>query len=257
MTRCGVELERLSAFADGELDPLEELDLRRHMERCDRCRSIADTLLATKAAVASTAELRPVPHSLRERLSEVFIERPARRRVWALLIPSLVAATIVLAAVIYRPMFGRKANGADRMTLAMVEDHIHYLTFPNAIQVATDDPQQIAQAFADQFGFRLELPVLPDTNLLGARLCWLHGRKAVLTFYQTPSGRFSLFVLDKEAFAATAGPRTKCTSTGGYEVCLVWRAPEVLAIVADRQQAALVMPALKKLAASEQPERGQ
>lgn len=255
MTQCEVQFERLSAFADGELDASEELDLRRHIERCDRCSSIIETLLGMKAAVASTAEVRPVPHSLRERVSEVLAERPAKRRVWALLIPSLVAA--VLAALVYRPMFGHKANGADRLTHAMVEDHIHYLTVPNAIQVATDDPQQIAQAFADQFGFRLELPVLPGANLLGGRLCWLHGRKAVLTFYQTPSGRFSLFVLDKEAFAATGGQRTKCTSTGGYEVCLVWRAPEVLAMVADQQQAAIVMPALKKLAASEQPERGE
>ncbi len=253
MTRCGIEFERLSAFADGQLDPREELDLRRHVERCDRCRSIIETLLGIKAAVACTAEVRPVPHSLRERVDEVLTERPQKRRVWRLLIPSLVAATIVLAVAIYRPIFGREATGADRLTRAMVEDHIHYLTMPNPIQVATDDPQQIAQAFADQFGFRLELPILPGASLLGGRLCWLHGKKAVLTFYQTTSGRFSIFVLDKEAFAGTGRHQTKCTSTGGYEVCLVWQAPEVLGVVADQQQAALVMPELKKLGASEQP----
>lgn len=153
---------------------------------------------------------------------------------------------ILLAIAIYRPIFGNKSNGADRLTRAMVEDHIHYLNAPNAIEVASDDPQQIAQAFADQFGFRLELPVLPGANLLGGRLCWLHGRKAVLTFYQTPSGRLSLFVLDKQTFAGTAQPG--CTARGGYEVCLVSRAPEVLAMVADKQQAELVMPELKKLA---------
>ncbi len=253
MTRCGVEFERLSAFADGELDAGDELDLRRHIERCDRCSSIIETLLATKAAVASTAEVRPVPHSLRERVSQLGAEPMAKRWVWRLIIPSLAAAVTVLAVTIYRPIFGNKANGADRLTRAMVEDHIHYLTVPNAIQVATDDPQQIAQAFADQFGFRLELPVLPGANLLGGRLCWLHGQKAVLTFYQTSSGRFSLFVLDKEAFAETGRRGAKCTSTGGYEICLVWRAPEVLAMVADKQQAESVMPELKKLAGRAEP----
>ena len=253
MTRCEVEFERLSAFADGELDSREELDLRRHLEQCDRCRAIIETLLGIKAAVAFTAEVRPVPHSLRERVSEVLTQRPAQRRVRALLIPSLVAATIVLFTVIYRPMFGRKADGADRLTLAMVEDHIHYLTVPGAIQVATDDPQQIAQAFSDQFGFPLELPVLRGADLVVGRLCWRHGQKAVLTFYRTPSARVSLFVLDRQAFAETGRQRTRCTSTGGYEVCLVWRAPEVLAMVADKQQAALIMPEFKQLAASEQP----
>jgi hypothetical protein len=160
---------------------------------------------------------------------------------------------MVLVIAIYRPMFWNKSNGADRLTRAMVEDHIHYLTVSNPIQVATDDPQQIAQAFADQFGFRLELPLLPGANLLGGRLCWLHGHKAVLTFYQTSSGRVSLFVLDKQAFAATPKRRSECSATGGYELCLVSRAPEVLAMVADKQQAALVMPELNKLAASGQP----
>src|SRR5260370_27307500 len=133
MTRCEVQFERLSAFVDGELDPREELELRRHIERCDRCRSIVETLLATKAAVASTAEVRPVPHSLRERVSELVTERPRRPGIWLLIIPSLAAAMIVLVIAIYRPMFGNKSNGADRLTRAMVEDHIHYLTAPNAI----------------------------------------------------------------------------------------------------------------------------
>jgi anti-sigma factor RsiW len=253
MTRCGVDFERLSAFVDGELDPREELELRRHIERCDRCRSIVETLLATKAAVASTAEVRPVPHSLRERVSELVADQPRRRGIWLLIIPSLAAAMIVLVIAIYRPMFGNKSSGTDRLTRAMVEDHIHYLTAPNAIQVASDDPQQIAQAFADQFGFHLELPILPGANLLGGRLCWLHGRKAVLTFYQTSSGRFSLFVLDQQAFAVSPKRRNECTSTGGYEVCLVSRAPEVLAMVADKQQAELLMPELKKLAGRADP----
>jgi anti-sigma factor RsiW len=248
MTRCGVEFERLSAFVDGEPDPREELELRRHIEGCDRCCSIVETLLATKAAVASTAEVRPVPHSLRERVSELVAERSRRRGIWRLIVPSLAATMIVLVIATYRPMFGNKSNGADRLTRAMVEDHIHYLTVSNPIQVATDDPQQIAQAFADQFGFRLELPVLAGANLLGGRLCWLHGHKAVLTFYQTSAGRFSLFVLDKQAFAVAPKRQSECTAAGGYEVCLISRAPEVLAMVADKQQAELVMPEFKKLA---------
>ncbi len=253
MTRCEVDFERLSAFADGELDPRDELDLRRHVERCERCSSIIETLLATKAAVASTAEVRPVPHSLRKHVSELVSERPRKRWLRRLVIPSLAAVMAVLVISVYHLTRGNNSNSAERLTSAMVEDHIHYLTVPNPIQVASDDPQQIAQAFADQFGFRLELPVLPGADLLGGRLCWLHGQKAVLTFYQTRSGRFSLFVLDKHAFAESGRQRTECTSTNGYEVCLVWRAPEVLAMVADKQQAALVMPELKKLAASGRP----
>lgn len=253
MRRCEVEFQRLSAFADGELDASEELDLRRHIERCDRCRSIIETLLASKAAVASTAEVRPVPHLLRKQVSELIGERPRRRWVWRFAIPSLAAVMTVLVISIYSLIRGNSSNTAERLTSAMVEDHIHYLTVPNPIQVASDDPQQLAQAFADQFGFRLELPNLPGASLLGARLCWLRGQKSVLTFYQTRTGKFSLFVLDRHALAAGSLPQSECTTTHGYEVCVVSRAPEVLAMVADKQQAALMMPELKRLATSAQP----
>lgn len=249
MTRCGVEFESLSAFADGELDPREELDLRRHIEGCGRCRSIIDMLLATKQAVASTAEVRPVPHSLRERVSQLVTERRPKRWFWGLLIPSLAAAVTVLAVALYQPIFGNRAYSADSLTRAMVEDHIHYLTVSDAIQVASNDPQQIAQAFADQFGFRLELPNLPGASLLGARLCWLRGHKAVLTFYETRSGRFSLFVLDNRALVGASLAHSGCRTTHGYEVCFVSRPAEALAMVADKQQAELIMPELKKLAA--------
>src|SRR5262249_25786169 len=97
------------------------------------------------------------------------------------------------------------------------------------------------------FEFPLELPSLPGTNLLGGRLCWLYGRKAVLTFYQTSAGRFWLFVLDQQGFAVAPKRRSECTAAGGYEVCLVSRVPEVLAMVADKRQTDLVMPELKRL----------
>jgi len=253
MTRCGVEFETLSAFVDGELDAGEELDLRRHLEGCEQCRAMISALLEAKAAVASTAEVRPIPHSLRVQVSKLVGQAPRKRRVWRVVLTALTAAVIVIALGTYRSMFGNRSDSARRLTEALVEDHAHYLGAANAIQVPSDDPQQIAQAFADQFDFHLKLPNLPGSNLLGARLCWLLGRKAVLTFYQTPAGRFSLFVFDKQVFTPSDGHQTECTTTRGLEVCFVSGAPEVLAIVADRHQAAAILPRLEQFGARQNP----
>src|SRR5260370_42117143 len=62
--RCAVEFETLSAFADGQLEPGEELDIRRHLDGCEQCRSVVDSLIGLKEAAASTVEVHPVPHSL-------------------------------------------------------------------------------------------------------------------------------------------------------------------------------------------------
>lgn len=250
MTRCGTDFEILSAFADGELDAGEELELRRHLEGCEQCRAAIDLLLKAKQAVASTAEVRPVPHSLRERVGGLAAKRPRQRRAGWLRGPALAAAAMLLIGfAIYLAMPGRRTNSRERLIQAMVEDHVRYLAVPDAIEIASHDPRRIAQAFAGQFGFHLELPDLPGTSLLGARLCWLRGHKAVLTFYQTPSGKFSLFVFDHRVLVDKPPPYLECRTNGAYQVCLVSRAPEVLAMVADQRQAQLLMPELRKLGA--------
>jgi len=93
-----------------ELDPRDELDLRRHIERCERCNSIIETLLAAKAAVASTAEVRPVPHSLRKHVSELVSERPRKRWLRRLVIPSLAAVMAVLVISISHLTRGNNSN---------------------------------------------------------------------------------------------------------------------------------------------------
>jgi anti-sigma factor RsiW len=250
MTRCKVEFETLSAFVDGELDPREELDLRRHLEMCQQCHAILDALLGTKAAVASTAEVRAVPHSLRVHVSRLTGQVPRKRQIWLFPVIALTAAVLVSIAT-YRAVIGQRSTRAEHLAEALVEDHTHYLGASDAIQVASDDPQQIAQAFADQFGFHLKLPNLPGSNLLGARLCWLSGRKAVLTFYKTPTGRFSLFVFDKQGLILNGGRQTECATAHGYEVCFVQRMLEVLAMVAKRQQADAVLPHLERFGAQQ------
>lgn len=255
MTRCATDFETLSAFADGELNAREELELRRHLEGCESCRAAVDLLLATKRAVASTAEVQPVPHSLRERVSDLAAGRGRKPSAVRLAAPALAAAALiaVVGAIYYLAMPAGRSSGWARLARAMVEDHVHYLALPDAIEVASSDPRRIAQAFAGQLGFHLELPDLPGASLLGARLCRLRGRKAVLTFYKTPSGQFSLFVLDHRAVPDHRRRHPECRAAGGYQVCLVSRAPEVLAMVADQRQAELLMPELQKLAAGSRP----
>src|SRR5262249_59114343 len=69
--------ERLNAYVDGELVAGDELEVRRHLDVCAICAGRVESLLVVKDAVAASAELRPVPHTLRGRLAA---HASARRR---------------------------------------------------------------------------------------------------------------------------------------------------------------------------------
>lgn len=134
----------------------------------------------------------------------------------------------------------------DQLTRALVEDHVRYLSIPDAIQIASDDPQRIADSFKTRVEFPIELPELSDARLLGARFCLLKGHNAVLSFYESEQKRVSLFVLNRNAVPGDDLPKTRCEILDNYRVCLVPLASEILVMVAHPQQARDLMPELER-----------
>ncbi|MBI3080504.1 MAG: zf-HC2 domain-containing protein, partial [candidate division NC10 bacterium] len=105
--------ERLGAFADGELEPVEAEAVRRHLAACPACRSGADVLGRAGALLREAVAAEPAPapevvwRAVRARMEAEIpagIRVPARRRLsppaWLALPRSLVwtAAALVLIA---------------------------------------------------------------------------------------------------------------------------------------------------------------
>ncbi len=253
MTRCEVPFEILSAYVDGELDASRELELRRHLDGCDRCREAVDALQGLKELVTSAAEIRPVPHTLRESTNAIAVRRKPRsaRFMWpttaAVMVGLLILAGTRGWLTVSRP------TSADLLVKALITDHSRYLSSPNAIQVASSDPRRIAAVFESQTGFPIELPQLSSANLLGARFCRLLGHKGVLSFYESRGKRFSLFVLDRAVLPNGEFNANECRSSGAFEVCLIPDAPRLLAMVGDKDQAQRFLPQLENQVRHAQP----
>jgi anti-sigma factor (TIGR02949 family) len=66
--KCHQFLNSLSAYVDGDLD--EELctDIERHLQECDNCRVILDTLKKTIYLYRVITDVDTVPVDVRERL---------------------------------------------------------------------------------------------------------------------------------------------------------------------------------------------
>jgi len=119
---------------------------------------------------------------------------------------------------------------------ALVADHVRYLGVPDAIQVASNDPQQIADSFGGRLGFAAKLPQLSNASLLGGRFCWLRGHKALLSFYESRGKRLSLFVFNPQVLPSAELRGDQCRSVGKYQVCLLPHDTELLAMVADKEE---------------------
>src|SRR5262245_23832772 len=161
MTECNTSLELLNAYVDGESVPPEELELRRHLDSCETCRRQVETLLALKAAVAASAETRPVPHTLRERLGPLArksTRRYLRRRRWLL---GLAAGVVIAVGVTGWFMF-RPQVQAGLVTEALVARHLYFLQDPRAVQIATNDRQRIATWVRNKLPLPVRLPALQD-----------------------------------------------------------------------------------------------
>lgn len=248
MTECNTSLELLNAYVDGESVPPEELELRRHLESCEICRCQVETLLALKAAVAASAETRPVPHTLRERLGPLArrsTRRYLRRRRWLVgLAAGVLIAVGVTGWFVFRPQVQ-----ADLVTEALVARHLYFLQDPNAVQIASNDRQRIAAWFRNKVAFPVRLPVLQGADLQGARFCHFWGHKIALAFYEARGRRLSLFVTDSTTFPFGRPQAASCrTALSDYEVCLVPTSSTVLALVGNKEEMTDALRELESLA---------
>jgi anti-sigma factor RsiW len=65
---CHELLSSLSDYIDGELEPGLCAEIERHLEECDKCRVVVDSLRKTITLYHVIAESAEVPHEVRERL---------------------------------------------------------------------------------------------------------------------------------------------------------------------------------------------
>lgn len=102
--RCARARECASLRADGELSELERLLLRRHLSRCESCRTFADRLTATTQLLRAA----PVERPSRALVPEV---RPVRRRKIGLRVA--LAGGLVLIAAATGGVVGSIVGGGD------------------------------------------------------------------------------------------------------------------------------------------------
>lgn len=233
---CPASFEELSAFADGEIEAAGELELRRHLDGCARCRAQVAALQQLKIAIGQRTVDEPVPAAI-SRAVRAGDSHPRRRSArW--LGGALAAAAAAAAAAALLLAWLPRAK-PDPFTTALIADHIHYTRNPERLEVSESDPQILQRWFASRLPFDPPLPRIPGARVVGGRLCTLRGNRLALAFFEKEGESLSIFVGNADALTPDANRAWSAADTGqrcsdamsGYRVCYERRGNVVTAVV--------------------------
>ena len=167
-------LEILSAWYDGEATSEEIARASVHLTGCARCE-------------ATLVDFRRVRAAFRGRATP--LARPAPRRRWAVRLGAAVALAAAAVLVWVR-------SWQDPTGLAQELEARHLMAFSRtpACEFHSSDPATVGHWLAENVGYEVKVPTMPDAELLGARQCALRGGTIASVLYRRGSEGVTLFL---------------------------------------------------------------
>ena len=244
----------VTAFIDGELNPVDRQLIEQHLSRCGACRSRvaaeqsvhelmqerksalchghAPAILRSRCATAarfSTAGTKSPASADRANAG-----RTARfgRRAWAWLAPLSAAASL---AVIVGGAFLYQATAESSHLLAaeLAADHMKCFAM-NAVLGTHQSAETVQSSMASGFGWNMRLPVGAEREgleLVGSRPCLYGEGKIAHIMYRHNGEPLSLFMLPR-----TVRPE-QLVETLGHE-CAIWSSQDRTFVLVSRESRA-------------------
>lgn len=207
---------------------------QQHLETCPACQTFEADMRRLAAQIGDHAPRETAPLEVRERLfGAVAGARAApnrrgnrsRRRTLA------AAVVLVLVGLATANWHAHRAGPPDALA-ALADDHMRAI---GGDGVASADTAVVAEWLRARLPFAVHVPVMPDLQLRGARLCLMDGRRGAVVEYRTATGvPVSYYVVPSpEGRPVTAGSDVRPASRAGYHV-VGWTEPGLLhALVAN------------------------
>jgi anti-sigma factor RsiW len=211
---------QLTAYCDGELDPVAAAEFERRLAADDRLKARSTRLMALRQAVRAVP-LAQVPSDLQARiqarLKAETAQRPnnvtvLRRRSWSF---QARAASAVFGAVISGSVLKTidRFGQADTVASEVVAGHIRGLLAPQPFDIASSDRHTVKPWFTSRLP---ESPQVPDLTaqgftLLGGRVDVIENRPVATIVYKHAAHTVSLTTLK-------AGQAVSDQTIAGYNV---------------------------------------
>lgn len=239
---CEEATKLMDGYLDGELDPITNQAIERHLRECRNCDQAYKTHGSLIRAIGSATPYYKAPAELRQRiqssLREEMVERPTRdvardvqplfsRRqpgprtvLWGASWNWLaLAAAVIFAAIIALNLVPRsQRTGADQfLATQLIASHVRSLMASHLTDVASTDQHTVKPWLDAKLDFAPPVVDLSSEGfpLIGGRLDYLDNRPAAVLIYQRRKHFINLFVWPAEPDASRA---TKAMSRQGYQL---------------------------------------
>ena len=194
---CQNTQDLLNAFADGELDLVNQLQIEEHLKSCADCALAFDNLDALKAATSEDTLYYRASPDLRNRIKASLVANESTRQAsfWRFSwIPALAtAAAIVVLLFLFLP---RGSSSDDLLANEMVSSHVRSMMANHLTDVPSSDQHTVKPWFDGKLDFAPPVVDLAAQGfpLIGGRLDYALNRPVAALVYQRRQHFINLFV---------------------------------------------------------------
>jgi anti-sigma factor RsiW len=191
----------LDAFADGELDLVNHLQVEQHLKDCDACEQVHRNIIAVRTALADESMYFRAPDGLQDRIrasGKKIDQQPSNLTWWnwRWVYPLAAASLLVVVAVTVLTVFLRRNAGADLLASEVVSSHVRSLMASHLTDVPSSDQHTVKPWFDGKLDFAPPVVDLGPQGftLVGGRMDYLAGRPVAALVYQRRQHVINLFV---------------------------------------------------------------
>jgi mycothiol system anti-sigma-R factor len=236
---CEEAINLMDGYLDGELDPITNQEIERHLRDCPGCEQVYEAQRAVVRAIGSAAPYYKAPVELRQRIQSSLrneigakttrngtrgsqVLRTPKRSI----LPEIpwnwlaLAAAIILVAIIASSLSPRlRSPGGDQfLATQLIASHVRSLMANHLADVASSDQHTVKPWLDAKLDFAPPVVDLTSAGfpLIGGRLDYLDNRPVAALIYQRRKHFINLFVWP----ASDASRRTKAKeiSRQGYHL---------------------------------------
>jgi anti-sigma factor RsiW len=239
---CEEAINLVDGYFDGELDPVTNQEIERHVQSCQRCERVYSAQRALVHAIGTAAPYYKAPAELRQRVQSslrnaigakttqnnkrvdqapqagtgpdrrpAFFEAPWN---WLALAAAIILAAFIASAVLPR----LRSPGADQfLATQLVDSHVRSLMANHLTDVTSSDQHTVKPWLDAKLDFAPPVVDLVGQGfpLIGGRLDYLNNRPVAALVYQRRKHFINLFIWPVQSVAEKA-PKT--LTRDGYQL---------------------------------------
>lgn len=214
---CEEAINLMDGYVDGELDPVANQEIERHLRDCHRCEQAYEAQRAIVRAIGSAAPYYKAPVELRQRIQSSLRNeigaKAARngtrgsqvlRTQKRLIVPEIswnwlaLAAAIIFAAIIASSLLprSRTPNADQFLATQLIASHVRSLMASHLTDVPSSDQHTVKPWLDAKLDFAAPVIDLSSEGfpLIGGRLDYLDNHPVAALVYQRRKHFINLFI---------------------------------------------------------------